>query len=85
MLRAFEQYGYSDHHRFGMSDDDPKNLNLIIDEMTLLKKEFPKICFFVIETFNNRFVKHEILDSKVHSDYLRHYYEQLSLVETANK
>lgn len=85
VLRAFEQYGYNDHHRFGMSDDDPKNLNLIIEEMTALKMEFPRICFFVIETFNNKFVKHEILDSKVHSDYLRNYYEQLTLGEALNK
>jgi hypothetical protein len=81
VLRAFEVYGYNDHHRFGMSDDDPKNLNLIIEEMTALKKEFPRICFFVIETFNNRFVKHEILESKVQSDYLKSYYEQLSLMK----
>lgn len=82
VLKAFDQYGYNDHHRFGMSDDDPKNLNLIIEEMTILKREFPRICFFVIETFNNRFVKHEILDSKVSSDYLKNYYEQLSLEVT---
>lgn len=79
VLQAFAQYGYNDHHRFGMSDDDPKNLNLIVEEMTKLKREFPKICFFVIETFNNRFVKHEILDSKTHADSLKNYYEQLSL------
>lgn len=81
VLRAFEVYGYNDHHRFGMSDDDPKNLSLIIEEMTLLKKEFPRICFFVIETFNNRFVKHEILESKVQADYLKSYSEQLSLLK----
>lgn len=81
VLRAFEIYGYNDHHRFGMSDDDPKNLSLIIDEMTALKKEFPRICFFVIETFNNRFVKHEILESKVQADYLKSYNEQLSLLK----
>ncbi|OYZ23209.1 MAG: hypothetical protein B7Y39_06110 [Bdellovibrio sp. 28-41-41] len=81
VLRAFETYGYSDHHRFGMSDDDPKNLQLIIEEMTVLKKEFPRICFFVIETFNNRFVKHEIVESKVQSDYLKNHQEQLPLLK----
>lgn len=84
VMQAFEQYGYNDHHRFGMSDDDPKNLHLIIEEMTALKKEFPKICFFVIETFNNRFVKHEILNSQVHSDYLKNYCEQLSLTDVSS-
>lgn len=81
VLKAFDVYGYNDHHRFGMSDDDPKNLSLIIEEMTVLKKEFPRICFFVIETFNNRFVKHEILDSKLQSDFLKNNLEQLSLLK----
>ncbi|MBL7544194.1 MAG: hypothetical protein JNL11_10270 [Bdellovibrionaceae bacterium] len=81
VLRAFATYGYNDHHRFGMSDDDPKNLSLIVEEMTNLKREFPKICFFVIETFNNRFVKHEILESKQKSEYLKTFEEQLPLLK----
>lgn len=58
--KAFEKYGFSTHHRFGMSDDDPKNLSLIITEMRALKQSYPEVCFFVIETHNGQFVKHEI-------------------------
>lgn len=58
--KAFEVYGFNPHHRFGMSDDDPKNLALIISEMASLKKTYPEICFFVIETQNGQFIKHEI-------------------------
>ncbi|MCK6598254.1 MAG: hypothetical protein L6Q37_07805 [Bdellovibrionaceae bacterium] len=58
--KAFELYGFSIHHRFGMSDDDPKNLDLIVSEMKRLKEIYPEICFFVIETHKGAFVKHEI-------------------------
>lgn len=58
--QAFSIYGFNPHHRFGMSDDDPKNLALIIDEMRSLKKIYPEVCFFVIETHEGQFVKHEI-------------------------
>lgn len=68
--RAIDVYGYSDHHRFGMSDDDPKNVNLIIEEMTKLKADFPKISFFVIETINGQFIKHEITQSGTRSKEL---------------
>jgi hypothetical protein len=68
VLRAFSVFGYSPHHRFGMSDDDPKNIELIKEEMSRLKSEFPEVSFFVIETQNNEFFKHEILlsGSEVH-------------------
>lgn len=58
--KAIEVYGYSPHHRFGMSDDDPKNIQLIIDEMQRLKREYPEMKFFMIETQNGEFVKHEV-------------------------
>src|SRR5690606_9628213 len=32
--KAIEKYGYNPHHRFGMSDDDPRNIQLIVEEMT---------------------------------------------------
>lgn len=57
---AIQLYGYSHHHRFGMSDDDPKNLQLIYEEMTRLKGKYPEICFFMIETHRGDFIKHEI-------------------------
>lgn len=58
--RAIEVYGDSPHHRFGMSDDDPKNIQLIRDEMTRLKSERPKMSFFIIETQHGSFTKKEI-------------------------
>ncbi len=63
VLKAFSEYGYNPHHRFGMSDDDPKNIQLIRQEMTRLKSEFPEVSFFVIETQKGEFVKHEVLQS----------------------
>lgn len=57
---AIEKYGYSPHHRFGMSDDDPRNIQLIIEEMTRLKADYPEMSFFMIETQKGDFVKHEI-------------------------
>lgn len=57
---AIEIYGYSDHHRFGMSDDDPKNLQLIYEEMNRLKRTYPNMSFFMIETHRGEFIKHEI-------------------------
>jgi hypothetical protein len=59
---AFEVYGFNDHHRFGMSDDDPHNVELIIEEMAQLKKDFPKMSFFVIEAFGDRHTKIEIFE-----------------------
>lgn len=61
--KAIQTYGYSDHHRFGMSDDDPKNIQLIVEEMTRLKSRFPDMRFFIIETHNGNFIKHEVTPS----------------------
>lgn len=58
--KAIEIYGYNAHHRFGMSDDDPKNIQLIVEEMTRLKSRFPEMSFFMIETQHGSFVKHEV-------------------------
>lgn len=58
--RAIEVYGLSPFHRFGMSDDDPHNIELIVEEMTALKRRFPQMSFFVIETQQGRFTKWEI-------------------------
>lgn len=58
--KAIEVYGYSPFHRFGMSDDDPKNIQWIHDEMVELKKDYPEMSFFVIETHSDRFIKKEV-------------------------
>lgn len=65
--KAFEIYGYNPHHRFGMSDDDPKNIQLIYEEMRRLKTDYPEVSFFLIETHKGDFVKHEILLSGITS------------------
>ncbi len=57
---AFRVYGQNDGHRFGMSDDDPINLRLIMDVMRDLKKEYPKNSFFVIDTHGGKLMKQEI-------------------------
>jgi hypothetical protein len=58
--KAIQMYGENPHHRFGMSDDDPKNIQLIAEEMIRLKSKYDRMSFFLIETFNGDFVKHEI-------------------------
>ncbi|HVK62315.1 MAG TPA: hypothetical protein VM432_12220 [Bdellovibrionales bacterium] len=58
--KAIATYGPSPHHRFGMSDDDGHNIELITEEMKTLKTRFPQMSFFVIETQNGRFVKWEV-------------------------
>lgn len=59
--KAIELYGYSPFHRFGMSDDDHKNVELITEEMRELKIKYPEMSFFVIETFKDSFSKREVL------------------------
>jgi hypothetical protein len=62
--KAIETYGYSPYHRFGMSDDDPHNIELIVEEMTALKNRYPEMSFFVIETQLGRFVKFEVYQDR---------------------
>ena len=77
--KAFRTYGYNPYHRFGMSDDDPKNVDLIIEEMKSLKTLYPENCFYVIDTSGGRFIKREIYNSYVQSEYFSEE-EQLNLV-----
>ncbi len=58
--KAIDVYGYSPFHRFGMSDDDPKNIRWIHEEMVALKKDYPEMSFFVIETHADKFIKKEV-------------------------
>ncbi len=64
---AFRQYGYNPHHRFGMSDDDPHNIELILEEMLTLKKDYPEVAFFLIETHEDQHIKHEIQANRIHT------------------
>ena len=58
--RAFAQYGHNPHHRFGMSDDDPQNIEWISREMRDLKAEHPDVSFFIIQTHGEKMIKHEV-------------------------
>lgn len=64
---ALDVYGYNPHHRFGMSDDDPKNIQMIHDEMKKLKTDYPELSFFIIETHNEQFLKHEVTNAGLQS------------------
>jgi hypothetical protein len=58
---AFECYGYNPYHRFGMSDDDPKNVEVILEAMVELKDRYPENAFFVINTHGRKLIKEEVL------------------------
>lgn len=58
--KALTRYGSNHAHRFGMSDDDPKNLEQISKAMNKLKKLYPKNSFFVFDTKNNSIHRTEI-------------------------
>lgn len=62
--KAIERYEYSPFHRFGMSDDDPHNVELITEEMKYLKGRYPEMSFFVIQTFKDSYVKREVLQHR---------------------
>jgi hypothetical protein len=64
---AFRVYGPNPNHRFGMSDDDPVNIKLIIEAMQDLKRKYPRNSFFVIDTHQGRLFKQEILADSVES------------------
>jgi hypothetical protein len=83
--RAIEVYGDSPFHRFGMSDDDPHNIELIVEEMRRLKTDHPEMSFFVIETQAGRFVKWEVYSGGAEpvlcaSDQDMREFEQLTLL-----
>ena len=57
---ALETYGEEPEHRFGMSDDDPENIDLIIKAMCDCKKKHMDKRFFVINTHHGEHVKLEV-------------------------
>ena len=82
--KAISIYGYNAHHRFGMSDDDPKNIQLILEELTRLKARFPEMSFFMIETQNGNFIKHEVRNNGSISGSKVDDLSQLSFLEDKN-
>jgi hypothetical protein len=77
--QAIAIYGPSPHHRFGMSDDDPKNIQLIVEEMTRLKSRYQSMSFFMIETHQGTFTKHEVTTQGLNSKKSASTIPQLSL------
>jgi hypothetical protein len=80
--QAIKTYGYSPHHRFGMSEDDPKNIQMIVEELVRLKNDYPEMSFFMIETHGGQFIKHEISKTGLSSQSADHF-AQLNLFEKA--
>lgn len=83
--KAIEVYGYSPHHRFGMSDDDPKNIQLVVEEMTRLKSSYPEMSFFMIETHKGDFIKHEISQHGLKSQLVSENIDQLDLFNPSRR
>ncbi len=64
-------YGNNPHHRFGMSDDDPRNIEWIVREMKKLKLENPAMSFFIIQTHGEQAIKHEVFSDHVEDEVLQ--------------
>lgn len=58
--KAVAEFGLEPPHRFGMSDDDPMNVDLIIKAMADCKSKYPDKRFFVINTHEGEHVKLEV-------------------------
>jgi hypothetical protein len=57
---AEKTFAHKGPTRYGMSDDDPANVNLIIQAMSVAKSRYPKARFFVVNTHEGQRVKLEI-------------------------
>jgi hypothetical protein len=58
---AMRLYGENPHHRFGMSEDSPENLDLVTTAMHQLKARYPDNAFFVIDASGDPVIKTEVL------------------------
>ncbi len=66
---AFRKYGANPHHRFGVSDDDPRNIEEITGTLVEIKRLYPRNAFFVIDSSGGKIKKTEIFeDNLVESD-----------------
>lgn len=68
---GLEKFGRDLPHSFGMSDDDPKNVDLITSAMLECKLDYPDKRFFVISTNRRRHVKLEVLSPHKEESKLR--------------
>lgn len=60
VAKGLVDYGPEPPHRFGMSDDDPGNIDLIVKAMAETKARYPDKRFFAINTHSGRHVKLEV-------------------------
>ncbi|MEM6484181.1 MAG: hypothetical protein AAF662_04265 [Pseudomonadota bacterium] len=60
VAKSIEIGGADKPHRFGMSDDDPGNVDLVIRAMLECKRKYPDMRFFVINTHRGEMVKLEV-------------------------
>ena len=65
---AMQTYDDNPHHRFGMSEDAPDNLELVTAAMSKLKERYPDNAFYVIDTSGHPVVKTEILPGTTSSE-----------------
>jgi hypothetical protein len=63
--KAFRRYGANPHHRFGVSDDDPRNIEEISRALVEVKKRYPRNSFFVIDSSRDRIQKTEIFPDHI--------------------
>jgi hypothetical protein len=57
---AMRRYGENEHHRFGVSDDSPENIEVAVAAFTELKRRFPKNAFFVFDSSQDPIVSIEV-------------------------
>lgn len=57
---AEQTFGPLGPTRYGMSDDDPANVSLIVQAMSVAKSRYPQARFFVVNTHEGQRVKLEI-------------------------
>lgn len=69
--KALKVYGEGLPHRFGMSDDDPRNIQWILAEMKKLKSQYPQMSFFVIQTHGEEMTKFEVFPDRVEDEVLQ--------------
>ena len=62
---AFRKYGQNPHHRFGISDDDPRNVREITQALVEIKREYPANAFFVIDSSGGRVQKTEVFTDRI--------------------
>lgn len=75
---AFRKYGYNPNHRFGVSDDDPRNIEEITATLVEIKKKYPDNAFFVIDSSEGKIQKTEIFEDHILSS------EKIELADALN-